>query len=523
MVLAVHKFRLNRKWVPFMGAFVYFLFSLNFPTQTLAATKTEITDKDAEIDYYAVLGLNASDQPTVQPTVQQVVTAYRKKIKELHPRSKDGITELKSYDAQLLSDAKTVLSDPRLQAEYMNRVAHRIRRKLNLKVFSAANSDGESFAVPENGSTLSALLGGTVSNSGATHVYNQTYLTQDIEFYRKNHDRNYVAQRASEREDGVPQTFNFKPPFYPKNLEDQWQTWSAQAPHDIKAVQTEFQKIIQWANTTQVKNFGEEYRETEDFLYWWFQQPDSIIYSGIVKKALNHLPEKSPITKALMKASVSESVWRTRDWFQFLLPRTDSYFALAPVMGTREYETEQDLIEAVENLPEASIYSDILMEALIPSPYSVRHPEWIESLLADVTMADFFIKMASNQPLWRKLRPDIFTKAILLLGEKQTERDPIIDRLLTKPDSVHHPEWLAILIKTDTMNGIALKLNQLLALEPWHSSPFLKKLLNGKKLSLANLQEADWSMLKQLPHLQTQPKIEHKTPLRLSCPEVAND
>jgi hypothetical protein len=482
------------------------------PQSAFAAGKTQITDMDTEIDYYAVLGLS----PVPEPTYQQIVSAFRKKIKELHPTNKDGVAPLKSYDAQLLVDAKTVLTDPKLHSEYMLKVSERAQQKLGLRVFRAANGHGGHYAAPENPIDLSQLLRGEGAGK-AVLQFNQTHLTQDVDFYRRNPDRNYVAQRAQEHVEAPPRNLNFKPSNYPQNLEEKWTQWSPEMDPKALQIKNELARIAQWALTEKVENFKPPFKRAQSFFYWWFQQPESILFPKIVTEALSQMPPGNVVTKELMQASVSEAVWRTREWFEFLKPQKLSYFALAPVMGTPEFETEQDLIESVARLPDGENYRHLLMEALIPSPLSVRHPEWIESQISDENLAYFFIQYASNQPHWRKFRPQAFTKAILLLGERQTSRDGIIDTLLTKADSINHPEWLGILIKTDTNNGIALKLNQLLALEPWFSSTYLKQILGNNRLSLPALKAADWSAPPALTHEQPL-RIEQKRGLPILCP-----
>ena len=292
-----------------------------------AIVKTHLTAEDANIDYFAVLGLHIDDAPTPQ----EVITAFRRQMFKLHSdvRAKNGAVGL--FDAKLLVDAKDVLSSETLRVEYLHLVARRFNNEIRVQ---DAPKDAPPLKTDLGYSAVGTILyRGNQPITMVTRAYNTGSRDRPVAFFRMHPDENSAVLFTKDIVDGAPATFKLIPPSAAVNLNPKWRTWSESGPESLRLIQDEFQSIARQGAAVTSRG-SPEYKDTEAFLYWWFAQPQSILHQDIVLQTLQQLPAGSQLSLLLMRASVSDSAWRSRSWVTELLPIKESFFGLAPVMGT---------------------------------------------------------------------------------------------------------------------------------------------------------------------------------------------
>lgn len=483
------------------SVFILFLIagsSLLAPIESLAARKTIVTYQDGQIDYFAVLGLKAADLPNPQ----QVITAYRSELRRQHPDSNGGKVANTTFDAQLLTDAKDVLSDPTLKSQYLEIYnTEKLRRnkngpgtQANEWMKSSAFNESQVGQVFQNGDARAFVVGIGL---------NQSHLERTVEYFRTHPQNNFAVKAALLLLDGAPAVIELIPNWLAGRTDPKWLHWNTSQVGHWAEIEGEFKRIVELAPSIN-RNNRPEYSEAAGFLFWWFAQPESIVRQNLIVEILAKLPADSLVQRLFVQASVSDSSWRTRQWIQELMSHPQAYFALAPAMGTPELVTETDLIETVKNLPEFATHSHLLWNAILPSPESARHPEWFSPYLEDLTYAGLFLQSAIHQPHWRQLHPELITRALTTLGVRRSGREKIMTELMVKPDSMLHPEWLEILIKTDRDDTLTLPLNRVLAIDHVYNDPYLRKILGGSAPTVEKLRRARWLRLDEVPQLAEQ-------------------
>lgn len=414
-----------------------------------------------EVDYYKILGVQSTDDRT---TIRK---AYLQKVR---PLWENGTVTSEANNASLksLNEAYEVLKDTDGKKAQYDEMRSQVK---NGTWHGYASSPTERTPVYDTRLGIVETPSGEKAYHLGGAVFNRS---KPIEYWRGQPDHNSLAAMPEERRSVDSKSDA-------RSLAKKWKTWNG----DLSQIKAEMTRLASSEELTD---------DNRAFLHWWFGRRESHASPEIIQNALDSATHPD-FVQEIATSSLAEPTWRKPAWVSELLTYPDTMGPIVEAMTQPELVGNESLFQQVADMPEfiRSHYT-AYCELLLPKPESTKYGDRFLKIMSAAPKygPSFFLNSGGGMPQWIRNRPDVVQYAI---GRVRTTRlnEEVIGRVLSRPESADHLEWLEYVIKTpDPYNFHESALNRLLAADHWYNHPGLRKILNGASFTVTNLRAKNW-------------------------------